>query len=98
MFYAFGYNQYNICNCASDNNKDNIHAEVDCMKKLKKCVKKTPINLIVFRTNNTGTSLLMSKPCTNCMNTINSTLEYKNYKLKKLWYTDTNGNFVKYNM
>lgn len=29
------------------------------------------------------------------MNTIHSTLEYKNYKLKKLWYTDTNGDFVK---
>jgi hypothetical protein len=65
------------------------------MKKLKKCEKQTVVNLIVFRTNNTGTSLLMSKPCQNCMNCIHATLKHKNYKLKKLWYTNSNGEFIK---
>lgn len=65
------------------------------MKKLKKCEKLTNVNLIVFRTNNSASSLLMSKPCKKCINCINKTLEYKNYKLKKLWYTDSNGSFIK---
>lgn len=37
----------------------------------------------------------MAKPCENCINTIKSTLKYKNYKLKKFWYTDEDGNFIR---
>lgn len=91
----FGYNQYNLSNSASENNKDNIHAEVHCVNQLKKMRKKTPINLIVFRTNNQGNALLMAKPCQNCIKAINKTLTFKSYKLKKLWYTDVSGNFIK---
>jgi len=96
VFYAFGYNQYNIHNLASNDNKDNIHAEVNCVNKLKKSTKTKPINMIVFRTNNAGTSLGLSKPCEKCIHTIEKILNYKNYKLKKLWYTNKNGEFIIY--
>ena len=96
MFYAFGYNQYNVCNCASHNNKDNVHAEVDCMNKLRRSVKLKKINLIVFRTNNKGDSLLMAKPCDSCMRYIHDILNKKNYKLQCLWYTNEDGNCCKY--
>ena len=69
---------------------------MDCVKKLKKSEKIVSINLIVFRTNNKGDSLLMSKPCQNCINTINSTLKYKNYKIKKFWYTNEKGQFIRF--
>lgn len=83
-------------NSASEYNKDNIHAEVDCVSKLKKSEKLAPINLIIFRTNNNADSLLMSKPCSQCVKTIHRTLKYKNYNLKKIWYTDSNGEFVRF--
>lgn len=94
MFYAFGVNQYNInCKVSSDN-KNCIHAEVDCINKLKKSEKIQHLNLIVFRTNNCGDKLMMAKPCNNCINSINFTLKNKNYLLKKLYYTDQNGNIL----
>ncbi len=83
-------NQYNINNNASSKNHDSIHAEVDCVKQLKKMEKPTYINLIVFRTNNCGNMLMMAKPCNNCLKTIDSTLYKKNYRLKTLYYTDNN--------
>lgn len=81
---------------ASSINKDSIHAEVDCVKKIKRSHKLSPINIIIFRTNNKGDRLSMSKPCQHCINTIYSELKYKNYKLKKIWYTNELGNFIKY--
>ena len=62
--------------------------------RLKKREKKTNINLVVFRTNNTGNNYMMAKPCNNCLNTIDITLQKKNYVLKKLYYTDNN-NIIK---
>ena len=92
MFYAFGHNQYNLNNKASSENKDCIHAEVDCVNRLKKSEKICPINLIVFRTNNSGNKLMNAKPCECCLKTIDFTLKKKNYRLKKLSYSDENGN------
>lgn len=97
VFYAFGHNQYNINNKACEENKDNIHAEVDCVKSLKKSEKISHINLIVFRTNNAGNKLLNAKPCICCIKTIDFTLKQKNYKLKKIYYTDENGNIITLN-
>lgn len=79
-------------NKASSVNKDCIHAEVDCVNRLKKSEKICPINLIVFRTNNSGDKLMNAKPCDCCLKTINFTLKKKNYRLKKLSYSDENGN------
>lgn len=78
-------------NKACKENKDNIHAEVDCVSHLKKSEKPHPINLIVFRTNNKGDKLMNAKPCECCLKTIDFTLKRKNYKLKKLCYTNENG-------
>ena len=94
MFYAFEHNQYNLNNKASKENKDCIHAEVDCVYRLKKSEKPCPINLMVFRTNNKGDKLMNAKPCKNCLNTINFTLQKKNYILKKIYYTNENGNII----
>jgi len=79
-------------NKASSENKDCIHAEVDCVNRLKKSEKVCPINLIVFRTNNNGDKLMNAKPCDCCLKTIDFTLKRKNYRLKKLSYSDENGN------
>lgn len=81
-------------NKKSDISSDCVHAEVDCVQRLKKSHKKCPINLIVFRTNNKGDKLMMAKPCLNCLNTIDFTLKKKNYALKKIIYTDDVGNLV----
>ena len=43
-------------NKACKENKDCIHAEVDCVNRLKKSEKVVPINLLVFRTNNNGSN------------------------------------------
>ena len=94
MFYAFGHNQYNLNNKACKENKDNIHAEVDCVNRLKKCEKITPINIVVFRTNNDGNKLMNAKPCDCCLKTIEFTLKRKNYELKKLCYSDIDGNIT----
>ena len=94
MFYAFGVNQYNVSFKASAKNNDCIHAEVDCVTNLKKSEKPQPLNILVFRTNNKGDKLMMSKPCENCLKTIDFTLKKKNYRLKKLSYTDEEGNIV----
>lgn len=80
-------------NNKSEKNHDCIHAEDDCVSRLKKSEKCQPINLVVFRTNNKGDKLMMAKPCQNCMKTIDFTLKKKNYRLKKLIYTDENGEF-----
>ena len=95
MFYAFGVNQYNINNNASDSICDSLHAEVDCVNRLKKMEKITNINLVVFRTNNCGNNLFMSKPCENCLRTINFTLYKKNYKLKSIYYTNNDSTIIK---
>jgi hypothetical protein len=46
---------------------------------------------LVFRTNNNGSNLMNAKPCINCINAINFTLKRKNYNLKKLSYTNEDG-------
>jgi hypothetical protein len=38
----------------------------------------------------------MAKPCSHCVKTIHSTLKYKKYKLKKIWYTNEDGDFIRF--
>ena len=75
---------------------DCLHAEVDCVSRLKKTEKIVPISLVVFRTNNKGDKLMNAKPCQNCVETIDFTLRQKNYRLKKLCYSDDEGIFRNY--
>ena len=39
---------------------------------------------------------MMAKPCENCLKTIDFTLKKKNYKLKKLLYSNENNELVKF--
>ena len=61
------------------------------MEKLKKSHKQKDLCVFVFRTNNKGDKLMNAKPCNNCYNCINLSLKNKNYKLKKIYYSDENG-------
>ena len=90
VFYAQGINHYNI-----NDNHDTIHAEVDCIEKLKKIkynLKKKfkKVNVLVIRTNPKGTELLMSKPCKNCQKYLEENLYVNGFKLNKIYYTDKN--------
>ena len=68
-----------------------VHAEENTVQKLKASGKKKPIDIVVFRTNKSGNELLMAKSCTNCKNVMNRILAAKNWKPRKLIFTDENG-------
>lgn len=68
-----------------------IHAEENTVSKLKKTEKNKPIDIVVFRTNKNGTSLLMAKSCNNCKFIMNKVLISKNWKPRKLIYTNEEG-------
>ena len=53
--------------------------------------KKKPIDIIVFRTNKSGNNLLMAKSCSNCKNVMTKVLKEKNWKPRKLLFTDETG-------
>ena len=91
MFYGTGLNWYNV-----DYKNATIHAEVDALNKIKYSRKTKKIIIIVYRINNAGTKYLMSKPCDNCMKSIKETLEKKNYKLHRGYYTDNNSQFIRF--
>ena len=58
---------------------------------LKYTNRKKKVDIIVFRTNKTGTSILWSKPCINCVKSVYNTLNKKNYRLKKFYYINQFG-------
>ena len=98
IIYSIGVNLYN-----SDLNTNykshtprTIHAEHNAIHKLPKNHKKRPkvIDIIVFRTNKKGDSLLMSKSCPNCLNHLKRGLVNKNYKLRDFYYTDNNSFYI----
>ena len=93
MFYAFGYNQYNI-----GKNYKTIHAEHHAINKLKFSKKKKKVNVIVFRICNLGEDILCAKPCYNCQIRLKIDIEKKGYSLNRVYYTETNSdefNFIK---
>lgn len=61
------------------------------MNSLKYTRKKKKVDIIVFRTNKTASSLLCSKPCNNCIKGVYNTLYHKNYKLNKFYYVNYDG-------
>tara|TARA_Y100000590_G_scaffold468169_1_gene649822 strand:- start:1132 stop:1524 length:393 start_codon:yes stop_codon:yes gene_type:complete len=81
-----GINKYNI-----DGKFNTIHAEVDAIKKLKINYKRKKVNLLVFRTNKQGDSLLMAKPCIHCLQYIYKNIYKKGYRLHNIYYTDYKG-------
>ena len=96
VFYAKGLNYYNV-----DNNLlKTRHSEVDAIQKLKPYRKKiknnfNELNLLVIRTNKTGSNLLLSKPCINCINYIKKFSKLKGYKISKLYFINIDGELCK---
>ena len=91
MFYAVGYNQYNVGKF-NGHFYDSLHAEVDAMQKLKintNTNKLKKINLFVFRINNSK-EFRNSRCCNNCINSIYKIATKKKYKINKILYTDDN--------
>jgi hypothetical protein len=57
---------------------------------------KTKVIAIVFRVNNAGTRIMMSKPCGHCIAGMKHALERKHYKLHKGWYTTNEGTYERF--
>ncbi len=100
MFYAVGTNQYDI-----DGKGTSLHAEMDAVQKLKdysrlgfSTKKPKKVIAIVFRVNNAGTRIMMSKPCHQCIAGMKRELERKKYKLHKGWYSTDEGKYEKFNI
>ena len=75
-----------------------IHAEENAVNKLKVSQNNKPIDIVVFRTNKSGNSLLMAKSCSNCKYIMNKILKKKIGNLENLFlqmktesYARTNG-------
>jgi hypothetical protein len=94
VFYEIGMNYYKV------NNKcmKTRHAEVDVIEKIKSLfdIKKRKnrkkfkkLNMLVFRTNKKGDSIMNAKPCQNCLNYMKNIYK-KGYKIQKIYYTDEN--------
>jgi hypothetical protein len=73
-------------------NKNNtVHAEMNAVKSLKYQIKTKKVNIIVFRTNKTASSILCSKPCQKCVDGVWNSLVEKNYKLNRFYYINYDG-------
>lgn len=86
----WGYNYYDLSKCS-------IHAEEDGIKKLiyylsrKGYKRHIKYNVYIFRFNENG-DLLMSRPCNKCQ----IFLEKYSYLIDKIFYSNNNGEIVKY--
>lgn len=77
-----------------------IHAEHDAINKLKPLYRKKTlesVNLLVIRFSKNN-KLQNSKPCANCIKTMKTLPLKKGYKIKKIYYSDENGNIIKSNL
>jgi len=82
-------------------NDEKIHSEVDAILKLKyrrdklKCPIK--ISALVIRISSTGI-LGMSRPCTHCLQSLDSLPRKSGYIVTNVYYSDEHGNLVKTTM
>lgn len=85
--HSFGYNH---TRCYQKNTT--THAEVDAINKLvcNKNKKLITVNLLVIRVNSSG-NISLSKPCSNCMNYMNTVAIEKGYKIKYVYYSNSDG-------
>lgn len=72
-----------------------IHAEVDAFLKLKKQKTIKKINVIIFRTNQENQHKMLSKCCSNCLNSMYLISKKKKYEIINIYYTDKLGNISK---
>ena len=82
MFYAFGYNQYNI-----GKNFLTIHAEHHAVNKLRYSKKKKKVDVLIFRICNKGENILLGAPCENCQRIMREGIKSKGYTLNRVYYT-----------
>ena len=90
---SFGVNQLGD----TDGNTPGIHAECDAISKLiplKPRKKLENINLLVIRLSPKN-KIQCSKPCYNCIKTMKNLPPKIGYKIKNIYYSDSNGNIVK---
>ncbi len=74
-----------------------IHAEVDALNKLNNIKSKNKlqnINLIVIRLSKKN-KLQSSKPCINCLNTLNHLPKKKGYRIKNIYYSNHDDTIIK---
>ena len=88
---SIGMNYY------SNNVNQSIHAERSAIDNLPSQKKISNINILVIRFSKTG-KICMSKPCCNCINFMSTYPSKKGYNIKKIYYSDENGNIVKTNL
>jgi hypothetical protein len=81
----------------SDGIKPGIHAECDAIKKLIPLRKKKrleSINILVVRLS-VKNRLQSSKPCINCINTMKTLPLKLGYKIKNVYYSNSNEEIIK---
>ena len=94
MFYETGYNKYNIGLNSLNKHPQTVHAEIDVCMKIRYTKKVKKVNLLVIRTNPSGTKLLMAKPCNNCIINSKRILNSKGYILNKIIYSNEEGELI----
>jgi len=97
---SLGYNKHIVKNSYKERKKKGmIHAEIDCIRKLKqmnvnrhKNLIKIDICVVRFLLNG---SLSISKPCFNCLREMEILALKKGYKIINIYYSDKNQQIVK---
>ena len=95
MFYdakRYGYNQVRVKSLS-------IHAEMSAIKKhyhknTKAKTKLKKINMLVIKTGFHDNRLTMSKPCHNCLLSMEKLSAKKGLKVNKIYYSDLDGNII----
>ena len=83
------------------NNHYTIHSEIDAINKLRNkssfCKKNRfkNVDLLVIKISKTGSHLGLSKPCNHCIAGISNIPIKYGFKIKKILYSDQNGNIIK---
>ena len=85
---SYGQNHY-----ANNPNMPSIHAEHDAINKLPFSRKIQEVNILVVRFSDK--KLSMSKPCQKCVRMMYEVFPKKGYIIKKIYYSDQNGNITK---
>lgn len=77
-----------------------VHAEHDAINRLKPLARNKRlriVHLLVIRLSKNN-KIQMSKPCANCIHLIKTLPVKKGYKIKNIYYSDSNENIVKTNI
>lgn len=98
----FSKNIKNIISIGVNINGDNLgkqqgtHAEISVLKKLpiRYLKKKKPLCMFITRINKNG-KLKNSKPCKNCILTLQNLIQTRGFKLKTIYYTNQDSEIIK---